>query len=104
MGLLPRFVFSTILAANCAWAGEWFGTLVDSPCHNETRRDCPPTARTTSFALVEPYGPVLEFDSGGNSKAAALIRKAGKKSVYRAVVSGQVSGNSVKVEAISLAE
>lgn len=124
MGPLPRFVFLLVLSSSYVLAGDWSGTLVDSACYSEIEKNvnptdpltnvdrdvhselryCRPTARTRTFALVEPYGPVLEFDSTGDSKAAALIQHAGKEPVYRAVVSGQLHGDKVTVEAISLAE
>src|SRR5271165_898415 len=89
-------------------AGSWSGSLVDSRCYaNEERnvnpndtetsvdrdsnseiRYCSPTAKTKSFAVVQHDGMIFRLDAAGNTKAAELVRKTGRKSPFPVVVTG----------------
>jgi hypothetical protein len=46
----------------------------------------------------------FELDSGGNAKAAELVRKTGKKSGYEVAVTGGMNKHTIHVESISLAK
>jgi hypothetical protein len=65
-------------------------------------RYCAPGKKTKTFAVVLEDLTRLKLDSNGNSKAAELVRTAGKKSRFVAVVTGEVSGKILKVDSISL--
>jgi hypothetical protein len=103
------------------FAESWSGALVDSNCYDTLDRNvnpfetspgardwsmqiryCAPNRKTKTFAVVLEDLTRLKLDSNGNSKAAELVRKAGKKSRFVVAVSGEVSGKILKVDSISL--
>ena len=65
-------------------------------------RYCAPGEKTKTFAVVLEDLTRRKLDSNGNSKAAELVRKTGKKSRFVVVVTGEVSGKILKVGSISL--
>ena len=103
------------------FAGSWPGALVDSNCYDSLERNtnpfetspgardrdqqiryCSPKTKTKKFAVVLEDWTRLKLDSSGNSKAAELVRKAERKSPFPVVVTGELGGEIVKVDAISL--
>jgi hypothetical protein len=114
-------VLMCVPAAFC-FAETWSGSLVDAKCYAAEQRNvnptdtelfvdrdinyeiryCSPSVKTKSFALVGEYGMDTPFDAAGNAKAADLVRNGGKKHVYSVAVSGQVTGNEIKVDSISV--
>jgi hypothetical protein len=106
-----------------AFAGSWRGALVDAKCYDAEQRNmsptnsdfwvnrdrgmevwyCAPKNRTKSFEIVDYDGYVYKFDSAGDSKAAQLLRTAGKKSTYVVDVTGDISQNTIAVQSIALA-
>ena len=124
---MPRIlllgVFLCFLSGLC-FAKSWSGALVDSKCYQyeelnvnpsdtltsvdrDGRREvtfCSPSKKTKSFAVVQQFGPTLTLDSTGNTKAAELVRKIGKKSLLVVVVTGETDKSTIKVDAISITE
>jgi hypothetical protein len=109
------------LGSALSFAESWAGTLVDSKCYDSMERNvnpfetsgaardttqhiryCSPKDKTKTFAIVLDAGMRLQFDSNGNSKAAELVRKPRRKT-FAVVVTGEMSGNEIKVDSISLA-
>ena len=110
------------LSSAFAYAGTWSGTLVDSKCfaiaelnvnptdtlthvnrdQNQELRLCSPGAKTKSFAVVQHDGLSFNLDSAGNAKAAEIVRKPPKKSSFAVVVTGEMSGSTIKVDSISM--
>ena len=108
------------LSSAFVYAGTWSGTLVDSKCfaiaelnvnptdtltyvdrdQNQEIRLCSPGAKTKSFAVVQHDGLNFNLDSAGNAKAAEIVRKPPKKSSLAVVVTGEMSGNTIKVDSI----
>lgn len=118
-----RYAALLCLASSLSFAGSWSGFLVDSKCFDDLEQNtrnnglnsvdkdkdsevayCSPTAKTESFAVVLRDGESLKLDSGGNTKAAALVRKMGKKSKVPVEVIGEKSGETVNVASISAAQ
>jgi hypothetical protein len=83
--------------------GESFtGKLVDASCAAKAqvqKTECAPTAATKSFAIETADGKVLKLDSTGNSKAIAAM-KDNFKPESQVTVSGQLDGQTVKVDSI----
>jgi len=77
-------------------------TYVDRDKNQEIRY-CSPSARTKSFAVVQPDGLSFKLDSAGNAKAAELVWKTGKKSLFAVAITGEMSRNTIKVDSISMA-
>ena len=110
------------LSSAFAYAGNWPGTLVDSKCfaiaernvnptdtltyvdrdQNQEIRLCSPGAKTKSFAVVQHDGISFNLDSAGNAKATEIVRKTGKNSSLAVVVTGEISGKTIKVDSISM--
>lgn len=103
-------------------AGTWSGVLVDAACYASEERNinpddtnphadrdmdreiryCSPDPKTKAFAVVEDDWGSFDLDPGGNSQAAALVRKAGKRALYRVTVTGRRHKNRVDVDSIVL--
>jgi hypothetical protein len=111
------------LVSAAAFAESWSGALVDFNCYasrernvnptdtlthvdrdtNSEIRYCRPRAKTKVFAVVEPDGSTLKLEAGANAKAAEVVRKAGKESRIAVIVTGEMLGDTVTVDSISLA-
>jgi len=122
MLLKMHLITLLFLPSAFVYAGTWPGTLVDSKCfafaernvnptdtltyvdrdQNQEIRLCSPGAKTKSFAVVQHDGLSFNLDSAGNAKAAEIVRKAAKKSSWTVVVTGEISGNTIKVDLISM--
>ncbi len=118
--------FGTLLCIVSAMFGadRWPGALVDVKCYSALERNvnptdtetavdrdrsseiryCAPTSRTKSFGVVQQDATSLDFDAIGNTRAAELVRKIGKKSWLLVTVAGKLSGHVIKVDSISAAE
>ena len=108
-------------ACALAFAEDWKGILVDSKCYgaeernvnptdtltsvdrdrNQEIRYCSPNAKTKTFAIILPDGRDLRLDSGGDAKAADLVRKIGKRSMLEVSITGGVNGRKLRVDSIS---
>jgi hypothetical protein len=118
MRITVLFCFTVALS----FASSWSGALVDSNCYDSLERNsnpfetspgardrnqqiryCSPKTNTKTFAVVLDDWTRLKLNSSGNSKAAELVRKTGKKSPFLVVVSGEASGEIVKVDSIRFA-
>ena len=115
-----RILVFFCLASTLSFAGTWTGLLVDSRCYEAAERNvnptdtltsvdrdgysevrrCSPKPKTKSFAVVPSGSPGFELDPEGNAKAAELVRRTGKKSLYRVTVTGEMNKNTVKVDSI----
>src|SRR5581483_7927496 len=116
-----RLIVVFALASLLTFADSWSGVLVDSKCYAAEQRNvnphdslsnvdrdrdqeiwyCSPSSKTKTFAVVQQNGLSFRLDPAGNLKAAELVRDAGKKAHYAVTVTGQMSKNTVTVEAIS---
>ncbi len=118
--MTPRLAVFLFLASGPAWADGWSGMLVDSKCYASEERNvnptdtamadrdmngevryCSPSAKTKAFAVVQPDWSSLKFDSAGDAKAAELVRKAGRKSYFSVVVTGERTKDTINVKSIS---
>ena len=110
------------LACMPGFAGSWNGLLVNAKCYGAKERNvrptdtlfwvdrdrneevwyCSPNAKTKLFAIVQLDGSALVLDPAGNAKFLELLRQAGKKSRFPVTVAGELTGNTIKVDSISL--
>ena len=95
-----------------AYAESWTGKLVDASCAEQQKNAaCTPTASTSSYAL-QSSGKLMKLDAEGNSKAAAALRENQNganrakdpkaPTEVTATVTGTMSGDEIKVEAIQV--
>ena len=118
---LAALVF--LASTACLATGHFSGYMVDSNCYESTQRNtnqwptptverdmdraikfCAPETTTKSFGLVRQDWEILRFDSGGNAKAAELVRNTEKQGVYQVALTGSVDKNILRVDAISMAK
>lgn len=122
MTLTIRFAALLAVFSSLSFAGSWSGALVDSKCYDSRERNvsskdtltfvdrdtreevryCSPTAKTKAFAVVQQEGPTLKLDPEGNAKAAQFVRQTGKKSLFLVSVMGQLNGDRLALDSISL--
>jgi hypothetical protein len=113
--------FVLLMSTTSFAAGNWRGYLVDSKCYESAttngkyltsvNRDmdlsiklCVPSAKTKSFALVQPDWKMIKFDPDGNSKAAKLFVVIIEQQRYWVTITGEMDESILKVGAISMAK
>ncbi len=110
MKRIATMVLGLALAAGVAGAEEWKGVaVVDSNCLAKVKAN--PDAHTTAcalqcakggYGLLATDGSFLKFDAAGNEKAVAALKATKKTDHLRATVSGERSGDTIKVSALAL--
>jgi hypothetical protein len=108
------------LGATLGFAETWPGALVDAKCYAAFERNtkqtlfyvdrdigteiryCTPSAKTSSFAVVQEDSLALALDAEGNAQAAELVKKVGRKSPILVDVAGEKVQNTIKVTTLSL--
>jgi hypothetical protein len=119
-----RLVAVLFLASVSCLAGTWSGALVDAKCYDTEERNvsptdtltavdrdksweiryCSPRAKTKSFEFVrQDDGQSFKLDSAANAKAAELFQKTGKKRFFAVNITGEMSGDTIKVDSVSAA-
>ncbi len=123
---MKRMALAALLCLGPAagFAGTWPGFLVDSKCYEAEERNrnptttleavntdrdeeiryCHPKAKTQSFTFVDHDGISFKLDSGVNARAAELVRNSAPKGELAVTVTGEKSGNTIKVDSISPAK
>ncbi len=123
---MKRIALAALLCLGPAtgFAGAWSGFLVDSKCYEAEERNrnptttleavnrdrdeeiryCRPRAKTQSFTLVDRDGISFKLDSGVNVRAAELVRNSAHTRELAVQVTGEKSGNTIKVDTISPAK
>lgn len=65
-------------------------------------RDCALKCAGSGFGIVTKNQRFLKFDAAGNAKVVEALRASDKKDHLRVTVSGDVQGDTIKVDSISL--
>jgi hypothetical protein len=109
-------VFQTATTAGQSSAQKVSGHLVDAVCagNHATEpgyvekhdKDCNLMAGCvkSGYSLVTADHKVLKFDQKGNEQALALIKATEKDKDWKVAVTGTVSGESIAVTSIALAQ
>jgi hypothetical protein len=107
MNLMKSIALSLALIAGLALtaAAETFsGTVVDVMCRGKDlashTRECAVSCARSGFGVVTADGKFLKFDEAGNARTLAALKKLSKEKDLKAKVSGTLSGDVLKVEAI----
>ena len=103
-----------VVVAGLVLAETYTGKLIDAECAaHEKNAACIPTGSTTSFGLIAS-GRMLKLDAAGNTKAAEALKQsnsganrakdpnAPSADGVNASVTGTVSGDQLKVDAIQV--
>jgi len=100
--------------AAISYAEDYTGKLIDASCHDQSQKNpadskqnsdlasCAATASTTSFAIQTSDGKVYKLDASGNAKASTAMKGNPDNKNATATVSGTMSGQTVKVDSISV--
>ncbi len=95
-----------VLFAGFAAAETFSGTVVDVMCKGKDlashTRECAVNCAKSGFGLVTPEGKFLKFDEAGNARTLAALKKSTKEKDLKAKVTGTLSGDVLKVEAIDV--
>ena len=97
-----------VAGAAAARAEEWKNVpVVDTACLKDVRnepdkhtRDCLLMCVQGGYGLLTPDGTYLKFDSAGNKKVEAALKATKKEDHLRANVTGERSGDTIKVASI----
>ena len=103
---MRRAAWMLLMGARLA-AGETFsGTVVDVMCRGKDlashTRECAITCSKSGYGLVTADGKFMKFDEGGNARMLATLKKATKEKDLKVKVTGAVTGDVIKVEAVEL--
>ncbi len=114
--LLPLTIAAILLAGLCAAEQKTVtGTLMDKACASETIKkgakaiqehdigcatmdDC----AKSGYGVVTSDGKFLKFDATGDKRAAAALKTATKKTDLQVSVTGDVTGDQIKVSSLKL--
>ena len=84
-------------------------SVVDSKCAakvasnpDEHTRACAMACASAGFVIVTPDKKILKLDAAGNSTVAQELKASQKKDHLRADVTGDVEGDTFKVQSIKL--
>lgn len=84
-------------------------SIVDSKCAakvasnpDEHTRACAMACSSAGFVIVTPDKKILKLDAAGNSTVAQELKASQKKDHLRADVTGDVEGDTIKVQSIKL--
>ena len=122
MKYFAALVVLLCVVAAPAFAEGWTGFLVDAKCYasevtnigpfdlpfNVTHgrgfeiQACRPGKKTKIYAIVDFDGYTFELDPSANTKAADVVRDAGKRHVIRVKVTGEKQNKTLKIDTITL--
>jgi hypothetical protein len=110
MNKLASFVMLMGLFAAPASAASYQNVpLMDANCSRKAAadpdahtRECALKCAASGFGIVTQDQHFLKFDAGGNAKIVEALKDSSKKDHLRVNVSGDVQGDTIKVDSISL--
>jgi len=83
--------------------------LVDSMCSEKVKADpdkhtagCAISCAKGGYGIFAANGKYLKFDEAGNAKALEALKGSNKKDHLRAVVTGELDGDVIKVTSLKL--
>lgn len=84
--------------------------LVDQKCSTKFKpstvdthtRSCALACESTGYGILTSDGTFLKLDKDGSQKALDELKAATKKDHLRATVTGELEGNTLKVQSIKL--
>jgi hypothetical protein len=104
--LMLGLVVSPALAATKTFTDV---SVVDVSCSKKVAadadshtRDCALMCEKSGFGIVTADKKFLKFDADGNAKIAEQLKASDKKDHLRVDVSGDVSGDTIKVTSVKL--
>jgi hypothetical protein len=85
-------------------------SLIDQKCSTKFKpstvdthtRSCALVCESSGYGIMTSDGTFLKFDKDGSKKALNELKASTKKDHLRATVTGEVEGDTLKVQAIKL--
>jgi hypothetical protein len=94
------------LFACSAFAETWNGTLVDVMCKGRDlashTRECALKCAKGGFGVVLADGKFVKLNETGNMQALAALKASSKEKDLKVKVSGELTGDIIKVSSIEL--
>jgi hypothetical protein len=95
-----------LLAVSPAFAETWTGTLVDVMCKGRDlashTRECAIKCAKGGFGVVLADGKFVKLNEAGNMQALAALKASTKEKDLKVKVTGELTGDIIKVSAIEL--
>ncbi len=103
-------ILTLFLLAQFAAAQTWENvTLMDAMCSTKAKanpdahpRSCALQCSKAGYGILTGDGNFLKFDSAGNAKALELLKASDKADHLRVKVSGELRGDQLAVQTLSL--
>lgn len=104
------FLVATLALSAAALAETWKDVpMVDTMCSAKVKANpekhtakCALKCADSGFGIVTSDGAYLKFDETGNTKAVAALKATKKTDNLRVTVSGELSGDTIKVASLSM--
>lgn len=84
--------------------GNRASQAVRDKLEGEQWRNCRPGRTTAKFALLLNDGKMVKLDSGGNTRAAAVLKSAQSRKPVHAEVSGAMQADIISVDSIRVSK
>src|SRR3954454_5964413 len=105
---MHRAIVLCLFTAGLAAAETLSGTVVDIMCRGKDlashTRECAVTCSKSGYGLVTADGKFLKFDEAGNARTLTALKKLSREKDLKAKVTGTVTGEVLKVEAIDFSQ
>ncbi|HLH08985.1 MAG TPA: hypothetical protein VKW78_17230 [Terriglobales bacterium] len=100
------------LLAGLAFAEDFKSVpVVDVACSSKVKanpdahpRECALKCQKSGYGIFTSDGRFLKFDAAGNQKITKLLESSKQKDHLRVNVDGQVEGDTIKVQSVSLSQ
>lgn len=96
-----------LIAATQTWSNV---SLIDQKCSTKFKpstvdthtRSCALVCESSGYGILTSDGTFLKFDKDGSQNALEELKASTKKDHLRATVTGDLEGNTIKVQSIKL--
>lgn len=107
VALLTIAVALPLVSAVQTWSNV---AVVDQKCSAKLKpdtvdthtRDCALACESSGYGILTSEGTFLKFDKNGNQKVLEQIKTSTKKDHLRATVTGDLEGDTIKLQSIKL--
>ena len=107
--ILPMLIIAFALPALCAESTFTNVPVVDTMCSKKVAanpdahtKDCALMCQGSGFGIITNDKKFLKFDAAGNQKVLTEIKNTKRKDHLRVDVSGEVQGDTLKVDTVNL--
>ncbi|HUL14847.1 MAG TPA: hypothetical protein VLV88_02530 [Terriglobales bacterium] len=111
MRIVPLLLLCSLFSLPAFAATETFKnvSVIDVKCHTKFAKDadthpraCAIKCATSGYGIFTQDGKYLKFDQKGNKEVLAELKSSDQKDHLRVDVTGDVEGNTIKVESVTL--